>query len=234
MRFDWIALDADDTLWHTEYLYAQAQQGFVDLLLPYHPAEWIKERLYKTEIENLQHFGYGIKAFALSMVETAIELSEGRVSGAELRPLIERAREMLNAEIQFLDGVQETLEVLAARYPLMLITKGDSFEQGGKIRRSGVSTFFRQVEIVSDKDSPTYRGLFRKHAVRPERFLMAGNSLRSDILPILELGASAVYIPYHTTWLHEVADLPPAGRPGFYRLERLSALPALLEQLEAG
>lgn len=225
---DLIAFDADDTLWHTEHLYASAQEVFYGILAPYHPLEWVKERLYETEIENLQHYGYGIKAFALSMVETAVELSEGRVSGAELRPLLERAKAMLNAPIELLEGVEETLARVAAKYPLLLITKGDSFEQGGKIQRSGIAQYFRATEIVSDKNALEYRHLFEKHGLRAERLLMVGNSLRSDILPVLELGGSAVHIPYHTTWLHEVADPPPAGQKGFYQLERISLLPELL------
>jgi putative hydrolase of the HAD superfamily len=226
---DLIAFDADDTLWHTEHLYASAQEAFYSVLLPYHPREWVKERLYETEIENLKHYGYGIKAFALSMIETAVELSEGRVSGAELRPLLERAKAMLNSPVELLEGVTETLARLAAKYPLLMITKGDSFEQGGKIQRSGIAHFFRAAEIVSDKNAAEYRRLFEKHGLSPDRLLMVGNSLRSDILPVLELGGSAVYIPYHTTWLHEVADPPPAGQKGFYQLERIGQLVELLE-----
>ena len=225
---DLIAFDADDTLWHTEHLYAQAQEAFYAVLAPYHPLEWVKERLYETEIENLRHYGYGIKAFALSMVETAVELSEGRVSGAELRPLLERTKAMLNAPVELLDGVEETLARLAPRYPLLMITKGDSFEQGGKIQRSGIAKYFRATEIVSDKNTAEYRRLFEKHGLRAERLLMVGNSLRSDILPVLELGGSAVHIPYQTTWLHEVADPPPANQKGYYQLERISQLVDLL------
>ncbi len=225
---DWIAFDADDTLWHTEHLYAQAQEAFYTVLAPYHEREWVAARLYQTEIENLKHYGYGIKAFALSMVETALELSEGRVTGAELRPLLERVKAMLNAPVELIDGVEETLADLGRTYALMMITKGDSFEQGGKIARSGIDQYFRLVEVVSDKNAQEYRRLFARHGLNPARLLMVGNSLRSDILPLLELGASAVHIPYHTTWLHEVADPPPAGQRGFYSLERIGQLKDLL------
>ena len=231
-RFDWIGLDADDTLWHTEGLYTLTQEQFVALLALYHNEDWIRERLAHAEEANLAHFGYGIKAFALSMVETAIELSEGRVTGAELHPLLERVKAMLSAEIELLEGVEETLAALSARYPLMLITKGDSFEQGGKIRRSGLAQYFRAVEIVNDKSSADYEALFARHGVTAARFLMAGNSLRSDILPVLELGGSAVHVPYHTTWQHEMAEAPAADRPGFFSIQRLSDLPALLARLE--
>ena len=222
LDIDWIAFDADDTLWHTEHLYAGAQELFYTVLAPYHPRQWVSERLYQTEIENLRHYGYGIKAFALSMVETALELSEGRVTGAELRPLLERTKEMLNAPVELIDGVTATLAGLSGSYPLMLITKGDSFEQGGKIARSGVDQYFRLLEVVGDKNAGEYRRLFTRHGIDPTRVLMVGNSLRSDILPVLELGGSAVHIPYHSTWLHEQADPPPAGQPGFYQLERIA------------
>lgn len=230
--FDVIAFDADDTLWHNERLYANAQARFVDLLAHYHHPDWIHERLYQTEMANLQHFGYGIKAFALSMIETSIELTEGRISGQDVRMLIVLAKEMLAADVELLDHVAETVAELAQTYPLMVITKGDLLDQETKIARSGLGQHFRYVEVVSAKTSATYERLLMRHAIAPERFLMVGNSLRSDILPILELGGQAVYIPYQLTWIHESADLPAPGHPGYHQLDQMGLLPELLMQIE--
>jgi putative hydrolase of the HAD superfamily len=231
-QFDLIAFDADDTLWHNERLYVNAQARFAQLLSHYHNPEWIGERLYQTETHNIQHFGYGIKAFALSMIETAVELTEGRLSGQDVQALIDLAKEMLSAKVELLEHVAETIPQLAANYQLMVITKGDLLDQETKIARSGLGKYFQQVEIVSQKTPETYLRLLKKASIPPERFLMVGNSLKSDILPILELGGNAVHIPYETTWLHEVASPPAEGQAGYYSLEHLGQLPALLEQLE--
>ena len=232
-KFDVIAFDADDTLWQNEHLYAEAQAGLVDLLANYQPSEWIQERLYQTEMHNLEHFGYGIKAFALSMVETAIELTDGRISGKDLQTLVNTAKDMLHADVDVLDNVVETLTQLGEKYPLMLLTKGDLFEQENKIARSGLRDRFHHIEILSKKSVPVYKELFERHSIQPERFLMVGNSLRSDILPILELGADAVYIPNKLTWQHEHADSPPDGKSGYHQLEHIGLLPALIEGLES-
>ena len=232
-KFDVIAFDADDTLWQNEHLYAKSQSSLVELLANYHPPEWIHEHLYQTEMRNLEHFGYGVKAFALSMIETAIELTEGRISGKALQTLVNMAREMLHADVDLLDHVTETLERLRENYVLMLLTKGDLFEQENKITRSGLGDRFRYIEIVSTKTVPVYKGLLERHSILPGRFLMVGNSLRSDILPLLELGAHAVYIPHELTWQHEHSDSPPAGQAGYFQLEHIGQLPALLERLEA-
>lgn len=230
-RFAMIAFDADDTLWHNERLYVAAQATFRDLLAHYHSPEWIDERLFQTEMRNLQHFGYGIKAFALSMIETAVELTEGRISGRDIQVMIDAARTMLTADVELLDGVPATLDVLAGSYELMVITKGDLRDQEVKIERSGLARYFRHVEIVSDKHRANYETLLERHAIAPDQFLMVGNSLRSDILPVLELGAHAVYIPYHLTWAHEAGTAPEA-HPGYYELAHMGELPDLLARLE--
>jgi putative hydrolase of the HAD superfamily len=231
-RFEVIAFDADDTLWHTERLYVNAQARFKDLLAQYHSPEWIDAQLYQAEMRNLPHFGYGIKAFALSMIETAVELTEGRISGGDIQVIIDTAKEMLAAEVELVDHAAETIARLANAYALMVITKGDLRDQETKITRSGLAGHFRYIEIVSDKTPETYGGLLKRYALSPERFLMVGNSLRSDILPVLALGASAVYIPHPLTWVHEAGDPPPAGKPGYYELEHIGLLPALLEGME--
>ncbi len=228
-----IAFDADDTLWHTEHLYAEAQKDFLQLLSHYHPPEWVAARLYETEVKNLEHFGYGIKSYVLSMIETAIELSEGRVTGKDVQALLEIGRHMLAADVLLLDRAAETIQQLAATHSLMMITKGDLFEQEGKITRSGLVHHFQHVEVVSDKTKATYESLLKEHHIAPERFLMVGNSLRSDVWPVLELGGYAVYIPYHATWAHEAGEEPPATQPRFYRLEHLGQLGELIGRIEA-
>ena len=228
-RFQVIAFDADDTLWHNERLYVNAQARFGELLAHYHSPEWIDERLYQAEMRNLPHFGYGIKAFALSMIETAVELTEGRISGRDIQLIMDTAKEMLAAEVELLEHAAETVADLAHSYALMLITKGDLHDQERKIARSGLGPHFQHVEIVSEKSRGTYTALLQRHAIPPERFLMVGNSLRSDILPVLALGASAVYVPYRLTWAHEVVEPPPAEQPGYFELEHLGLLPGLLE-----
>jgi len=231
-NFDVIAFDADDTLWENERSYANAQAGLVELLSHYHAPEWINERLFQTEMRNLEHFGYGVKAFALSMIETAIELSEGRISGADLQNLVDTAREMLQAKVDLLEHTWDVLHELKTKYVLMLLTKGDLFEQEGKIARSGLGDCFRYIEIVSTKTVSVYESLLERRSLQPERFMMVGNSLRSDILPLLDLGAHGVYIPHELTWQHEHSDPPAAGQANFYQLEHIGQLPALLEGLE--
>jgi len=230
--FEMLAFDADDTLWHNERLYINAQARLASLLSGYQDPEWVRQRLFQTESHNMQHYGYGIKAFTLSMIETAIELTDGKISGQDLNQILLTAKGMLNAEVELLDHVGETIPRLAQTHTLMLITKGDLLEQERKINRSGLRQYFTHVEIVSQKNRENYSQMLEQHSILPQRFMMVGNSPRSDILPILELGGSAVYIPYETTWLHEAADLPVEGQSGFYPLHHMGELPLLLEELE--
>jgi len=232
MKFELIAFDADDTLWENESLYARAQARFRELLARYHPPEWINARLYETEMRNLAHFGYGVKAFTLSMIETAIELTEGQLCGEDIKFLIDQGKQMLTAEIVLLEHAAETVARLSQAYSLMLVTKGDLLDQESKIKRSGIQTYFEHIEIVSDKTPQSYAHVLQEHGVQPKNFLMIGNSLRSDVLPILELGGNAVYIPYVMTWMHEAAETPPQGTPGFYQIEHLGQLPDLIATLD--
>jgi putative hydrolase of the HAD superfamily len=231
-NFDLIAFDADDTLWHNERLYINAQAKLARLLSPYRNAQVVGERLYQIESRNIKYFGYGIKSYTLSMIETAVELTEGRISGGDTFSIIGLAKEMLDAPVELLEHAVETVSHLAARYRLMIITKGDLHDQETKVARSGLERFFQHIEIVSEKDRRNYERLLEGQSIDRARFMMVGNSLRSDILPILELGGWAVYIPYQTTWQHEAAEAPPAGQAGFFQLENLGLLPALLERLE--
>lgn len=230
--FDCIAFDADDTLWHNEHLYLNTTRAFQQLLAPYAPPERVAEHLNEVEIGNLHCYGYGIKAFALSLIEAAIDLSGGRISGAEVRKIIDLARAMLSAEVELLDHAEATVKALAARYPLMVVTKGDLLDQVNKVRRSGLAPYFRYVEVVADKTREAYADLLARHGLEPSRFLMVGNSLRSDILPVVALGGRAVYVPYRTTWAHEHADPTPAERERFFEIEHLGLLPSLVERLE--
>ncbi len=230
--FDLIGFDADDTLWQNERYYNEAQTRFAQLLSHYHPEEWVRERLYETETRNIQHFGYGVKAFALSMIETAVELTEGRISGQDIKTLVEVAREMLDAEVELLPQVREAIHLLAKTHRLALITKGDLLDQERKIERSGLGQYFQDVEIVSHKTPAAYAQFLKKLSIPAERFLMVGNSLRSDILPVLQLGGSAVHIPYGSTWQHEQADTPPMGTPGFQAVSEFGQIPTLIALLE--
>ncbi len=231
-RFDIIAFDADDTLWHNERLFVEAQAKLKAILAHYHGPQWVEERLYQTEMRNLQHFGYGIKGFALSMIEAAIELTEGRITGNEIQTIIDIARSMLSVDIELFEYVKETLAALSTTHPLMLITKGDLFDQEMKISRSGLAEYFQYIEIVSDKRIEDYARLLRRHNIQAERFLMIGNSLRSDILPLLALGAQTVYIPHQYTWAHETAA-PPTEQAGYYHIQDLGQLVSLLQELES-
>ena len=231
--FDVIAFDADDTLWHNEPLYRDVQQKVSTLLAQYHAADWVQRRLYETEIRNLEHYGYGAKGFTLSLIETAIELTEGRISGAEIGQIIGFTKAMLRAPIELLDGVRETVQTLAETHDLMLITKGDLFDQEGKLARSGLGDCFRRVEVVPDKTPAVYAAVAHKYGINPARLLMIGNSLKSDILPVLAIGGHAVYIPYQTTWEHErVAEAELADKH-FHELEHIGQLPGWLNCLTA-
>ncbi len=231
--FDLIAFDADDTLWHNETMFQTTAREFAALLADHHSPEWIQERLFATEMKNLRHFGYGIKGFVLSMMETAVDLTDGRITGAQVKAILEWGHRMLQAPVTLLDGVRETIEALTASHRLMLLSKGDLFDQESKLARSGLGDLFSAVEIVSEKNARTYSTIMKRHNVAPERFLMVGNSLRSDVLPVLEAGGTAVHIPYVATWAHEhVADDALSGKT-FTRLETIRALRPWLEDLEA-
>lgn len=230
--FDLIGFDADDTLWYNERLYAQTQSKIAELLAPYGTLEEINEQLTLVELENVHLYGYGIKGFALSMIEAAIVLGNGHLSSKVVQAIIGYARDMLTADIQLIEQVPEIIFELEKKYPLAIITKGDLFEQEMKISRSSLRPYFQHVEIISQKTRDVYARILEKFNVPPDRFLMIGNSLRSDILPVLELGGHTVYIPHDIIWTHEVVDPPPAGKSGFYELEHIGELPDLLARIE--
>jgi putative hydrolase of the HAD superfamily len=229
--FDTIAFDADDTLWHSESLYAAAQEEYRRLLAPYAGTEQIDRVLHQTEMQNLGVYGYGVKGFALSMIEAALELSQQQITGSEVQRVLDLAKQMLSTDVELIEGVAEVIAQLATSYPLMLITKGDLAHQEAKIEQSGLKPYFRSIEIVTDKTPQSYAALLAHHHIEPSRFLMIGNSLRSDILPVLEIGGQAVHVPYAITWAHEHVDVPPEQQGRYHELEHIRHLPALIEQL---
>jgi putative hydrolase of the HAD superfamily len=228
-----IAFDADDTLWHTEPLYTQVKDRFIELFSNGRDPARMENILERIEIDNLRYYGYGIKSFTLSMLEAAAEITGGQIASNEIQQIIQFSKQMLDADLQFLDHVVETLAELSGAYHLMLITKGDLFEQERKVTGSGLAKYFRYVEIVNDKTVESYRALLEKYQIDPRSFLMVGNSLRSDILPVVTLGGNAVYIPYEHTWSHEKITARALEKHEYYELEHLGLLPALVRQLNS-
>jgi putative hydrolase of the HAD superfamily len=230
--FDLIGFDADDTLWHNETLFMAAQQKFYHLLEKYSPEDKSARILGQIETCNLDYFGFGVTGFAFSMIEAAIELSGGRISGQEIQEIVGIGKWMLDAPLELFDHVQETLDNLSRRYTLMLITKGELLNQQRKLDRSGLGACFRYVEILNKKTRDDYASILAKVQIEPSRFIMVGNSLKSDILPVVELGGYGVHIPFTYTWVHEQVPEPQAGEKRYAELERIDQLPDLLERLQ--
>lgn len=225
-----IGFDADDTLWHNENIFSQIHAKYASLLAHYEDAATVEKELFDTEMRNLSYYGYGIKGFTLSMIETAIEITGSRVTAAEIATILAFAREMQSAPVQLIENVETTVRSLARSFPLILITKGDLFDQESKLARSGLAGCFSHVEIVSEKHEETYRRILARHAIDPARFVMVGNSMRSDILPAVAAGATGVFIPYHLTWAHEHATTE-AETPGVTHLGSIRELPSFVHSL---
>ncbi len=225
-----IAFDADDTLWQNEQFYRMTQDRFTSLLADYADPDHLASRLLEAERKNLGHYGFGIKGFTLSMIETAIETTEDRVPAAVIREILEAGRDMLSHPIELLPHAKTTLESLADSFQIVLITKGDLFDQERKLAQSGLGDLFDAVEIVSEKTAPTYERVFREHGDGSDRSMMVGNSLRSDILPALEAECWGVYIPHELTWVDEHADVP-VDQPRFRQLAHLGELEGLVRPL---
>ena len=223
-----LAFDADDTLWVNEPFYREVEATIEALLRPYLDADNFIDQLYEREIRNLGIFGYGAKGFTLSLVETAIELSEGRVSAPEIHRIIELGKSLLTKPIEILPGVEKTIKHLSADFKLMIITKGDLFDQESKIARSGLAEYFDYVEIVNEKKADVYAGILKQYGVQARHFLMVGNSLKSDILPVVEIGARAIHIPFHTTWVHEEIAAQDAAAQQYQTLSGITDLITLL------
>ena len=206
-----IGFDADDTLWRSEDYYRDAQAQFERIVGGYVDLDDVHDRLYAVEKQNLALFGYGAKGMTLSMVEAAIAITGARISATDLHRIVELGKAVLQHPVELLPGIREAVEAIARDRPVVLITKGDLFHQEAKVRESGLSDLFRRIEIVSEKDTATYARLFEEFALAPAQFAMIGNSLRSDIVPVLELGGCGVHMPYHVTWAHEAEAAPPAA-----------------------
>jgi len=230
MRITTVGLDADDTLWHNETLFRLTHARFVDLLAPHADPETLEARLAEAETRNLRLYGYGVKGFTLSMIETALELTDGEVPSRVIREILAAGREMLTEPVEPLPGVETALAQLSEKHRLVLITKGDLLHQEQKLAASGLGDLFAAVEIVSEKDRGTYERLFSRHGTGAAEAVMAGNSVKSDIIPALEAGAWAALIPYPLVWAHEAASAP-AGHPRYRELATLADLPEWLAEI---
>ncbi|CAM1367607.1 HAD family hydrolase [Tenacibaculum soleae] len=198
-----IAFDADDTLWVNETYFRDAENEFAKLLSGYETENKIHQELYKKEIDNLKIYGYGVKGFVLSMVECALEISNNKVNQNTINKILEIGKEMLEQPIDLLDGVEEVLQKLQGKYKLIVATKGDLLDQERKLEKSGILKYFHHTEVMSDKKDKDYLKLIKHLDIDPSELLMIGNSLKSDVLPLVKIGASAIHIPFHTTWAHE-------------------------------
>ena len=245
MALTTIGFDADDTLWHSENHFLLTTERFCELIAPWTQAsrlqnptssdssrrDLIETQLITIERRNLQLLGYGAKAFTLSMIETAIEISEGEIPASVIAEILEWGHELLNHPVELLDGVTATLDALAGSYELLLITKGDLLHQESKIAQSGIAPVFSGIEILSDKTAASYERVLHQRSVPAKEFLMVGNSVRSDVLPVLELGAQAVHVPYHVTWALEEHDSTDLQAEQFHSCAHIGELPALLSSL---
>lgn len=230
MTLTTIGFDADDTLWQNETFFRLTQDRFAALLADHSDADHLGARLLEAERRNLGHYGFGIKGFVLSMIETAIEVTDGRVPAPIIAEIMAHGREMLRHPIDLLPHARESVQALSGRYRLVLITKGDLLDQERKLAQSGLGDLFDAVEIVSDKTAPVYRRIFARHGDGPARAMMIGNSLKSDVIPAIEAGGWGVYIPHDLTWELESAE-PPTGAARFRQLPDLEHLPDLVSEL---
>jgi putative hydrolase of the HAD superfamily len=230
---DVVAFDGDDTLWHSEHLFTEAQARMAELLAPYVERDELEARLRETERANLPLFGFGVKGFTLSLIEAAIDLSGGAIPARDIGELVALGKSMLDHPVELLDGAAEAVEALADHHPLVLVTKGDLVHQESKIARSGLAARFARIEIVTNKDAATYRRIIAATGTSPERFVMVGNSLKSEIEPVLAVGGHAIHVPYEHVSHHEhVADLT-ALQGRYHEVASLREVPAVVAQIAA-
>lgn len=224
-----IAFDADDTLWVNEPIFTKTRLQYENILSSYFKIDdSLEHKLYEVELRNLKLFGYGIKGFMLSMIESAIELTHHKITGADIKNIINLGKEMLTHPVEILPGIEETIEKLKDEYQLMIITKGDLWDQETKIARSGLAEHFKHIEIVSEKNTSTYQTILDHYQISPSNFLMIGNSLKSDILPVCEIGGNAIHIPFHDTWIHEKIEPHHISDLNFTELSDICDLRAYL------
>jgi putative hydrolase of the HAD superfamily len=226
-----IGFDADDTLWQNEQYYKLTESHFRGLLSEFAEGEHVSERLLEAEKRNLAHYGFGIKGFTLSMIETALEITEGRAPSSVISEILGIGRDLLSHPVECLPHARDALEALSGKYFLVLITKGDLFDQERKLAQSGLGDYFDAVEIVSDKTATTYRRIFGKHGEGPERAMMIGNSLKSDIVPAIAAGAWGVFVPHELTWVLEHVEKPEEA-PRFREIPDLGHVPDLVANLQ--
>lgn len=223
-----IGFDADDTLWVNETYFRDAELEFAKLMAPYETANKIDQELFKKEMENLPLYGYGIKGFVLSMVEMAMEISNHTVSNQTITKILNIGKDMLNAPVDLLDGVEAVLGQLSKDYKLIVLTKGDLLDQERKLEKSNLTPYFHHIEVMSDKQDLNYSKVLDHLDIKPSAFLMIGNSLKSDILPLINIGAEAIHIPFHTTWLHEQVGVEETKNKAYKTITSLSELKMLL------
>ena len=216
-----IGFDADDTLWVNETYFREAEEEVGRLLSHYETPNKIDQELFKMEMENLSTYGYGVKGFVLSMVELAIDLSNGQVSNSIISKILNIGKDMINKPIELLDGVEDVLIELSKRYRLIVATKGDLLDQERKLEKSGLLQYFHHIEVLSEKQEANYEKLLSHLDINPAEFLMIGNSLKSDILPLVNIGASAIHIPFHTTWQHENVSEEQTNGKSYKTIDRL-------------
>jgi putative hydrolase of the HAD superfamily len=224
MKIKVIAFDADDTLWVNEPYFREVEERFYELLSDFLSAHNTSRELLKVELANIPLYGYGIKAFMLSMIETAIGISDGKIHIQVIEKIIEEGKIMLNKPIELLEGVKEVLWHLKDKYRLVVATKGDLLDQERKLKKSGLESYFHHIEIMSEKKEDDYKKLIRHLDIKSDEFLMVGNSLKSDILPVLNIGGSAFHIPYHITWEHERIEATDFEHPHFKQFEHIQAI----------
>jgi putative hydrolase of the HAD superfamily len=222
-----IAFDADDTLWVNETYFREAEEVFAELLSKYETKNKIDQELFKTEIKNLAIYGYGIKGFVLSMIESALALSNYKLPPETVEKILAIGKEMLEKQVELLSGVEEVLQNLQGKYKLIVATKGDLLDQEKKLEKSNLLKYFHHIEIMSDKKEKDYVKLLKHLDIEPSQFLMIGNSLKSDVLPLLKIGAIAIHIPFHTTWIHEEISLEAQQKVNYKTLRNIKELIAL-------
>jgi putative hydrolase of the HAD superfamily len=228
-----IGFDADDTLWVNEPNYQQTEIEFCRIMQPWVSREKTSLELFSTEMANLELYGFGAKGFVLSMLETASRVTENQISATDLFKIIQLGKELLDKDVELLEGVKSVLESLKGKCRVILATKGDLLDQERKLRKSGLEGYFHHIEIMSDKTENHYLKLLARLEIKPHEFMMVGNSLKSDIMPVLNLGGYGIHVPYHTTWQHEQTDRLPEN-PNFAQIQELSKLPEFLTKHEIG
>lgn len=224
-----IGFDADDTLWVNETYFRDAELEFAKLLGAYETANKVDQLLFKKEMDNLDIYGYGVKGFVLSMVESAIEISNGSISNDTIEKILDIGKDMINKPVDLLDGVEEVLKTLSKNYRLILATKGDLLDQERKLEKSGLTDYFHHIEVLSDKKEKNYSKLLSHLDINPSEFLMVGNSLKSDILPLINIKAHAIHVPFHTTWAHEQVSAEETNGKAYKTVSSLREITQFLD-----